>query len=209
MQEGGCGFDIKRFGMKPAHAAWVATGAPVSCADACGPPNACCAACTRPPWHVLAPITPHHLIWRGHRQRAYFKPAGTSGTCQLSRGHRRGAAVAARGPGGRGERRQPRPWWIAAARASRLRIVVTTITPTGLRACRRCGESVVASTCPTTCPVRWGVSRAFPPHAVALIVETEWPNLLFARRDRGILNPSSTRGCRRARCHGYRVAGSA
>lgn len=136
--------------------------------------------------YLLVPITLYHLIWRGFRQRAYFQ-----------RWDERYASYAPAGA--------PAPVWLHAVsvgevnaaaplvdrlRAQRpdLRVVVTTITPTGSERVRKLwGEEVTHVYLPYDLP--GAVARfldQFKP-ALALIVETElWPNLLFGCRDRGI-----------------------
>ena len=136
--------------------------------------------------YLLVPITLYHLIWRGFRQRAYFQ-----------RWDERYASYAAAGV--------PAPVWLHAVsvgevnaaaplvdrlRAQRpdLRVVVTTITPTGSERVRKLwGDDVTHVYLPYDLP--GAVARfldQFKP-TLALIVETElWPNLLFVCRDRGI-----------------------
>ncbi|HTL15328.1 MAG TPA: lipid IV(A) 3-deoxy-D-manno-octulosonic acid transferase [Thermomonas sp.] len=136
--------------------------------------------------YLLLPITLYHLVWRGFRQRAYFQ-----------RWHERYAAY----PG----QAEPAPLWLHAVsvgevnaaaplvdrlRALRpdLRLVVTTITPTGSERVRALwGDAVTHVYLPYDLP---GAVDRFLAHfrpALALIVETElWPNLLFACRDRGV-----------------------
>ena len=136
--------------------------------------------------YLLVPITLYHLIWRGFRQRAYFQ-----------RWDERYASYAANDT--------IAPVWLHAVsvgevnaaaplvnhlRAQRpdLRVVVTTITPTGSeRVLALWGDAVTHVYLPYDLP--GAVARfldQFRP-ALALIVETElWPNLLFGCRDRGI-----------------------
>lgn len=136
--------------------------------------------------YLLVPITLYHLIWRGFRQRAYFQ-----------RWDERYASYAPAGV--------PAPVWLHAVsvgevnaaaplvdrlRAQRpdLRVVVTTITPTGSERVRKLwGDDVTHVYLPYDLP--GAVARfldQFKP-TLALIVETElWPNLLFVCRDRGI-----------------------
>ena len=136
--------------------------------------------------YVLLPITLYHLIWRGFRQHAYFQ-----------RWSERYASY----PDGT----QPAPLWLHAVsvgevnaaaplvdrlRALRpdLRLVVTTITPTGSERVQALwGDAVTHVYLPYDLP---GAVGRFLDHfkpALALIVETElWPNLLFGCRDRGI-----------------------
>ncbi len=157
--------------------------------------------------YLLLPITVYHLIWRGFRQRAYFQRWN-----ERYASYPQGAA--------------PAPVWLHAVSVGEvnaaaplvdrlrqlrpdLRLVVTTITPTGSERVRALwGDAVTHVYLPYDLP---GAVARFLDHfrpAVALIVETElWPNLLFACRDRGvpahILNARlSARSLR-----GYRVLG--
>ncbi|MBZ0087363.1 MAG: lipid IV(A) 3-deoxy-D-manno-octulosonic acid transferase [Thermomonas sp.] len=136
--------------------------------------------------YLLVPITLYHLIWRGFRQRAYFQ-----------RWDERYASYAPAGA--------PAPVWLHAVSVGEvnaaaplvdrlrqlrpdLRVVVTTITPTGSERVRKLwGDAVTHVYLPYDLP--GAVARfldQFQP-ALALIVETElWPNLLFGCRDRGI-----------------------
>ncbi|QIL19833.1 lipid IV(A) 3-deoxy-D-manno-octulosonic acid transferase [Thermomonas sp. HDW16] len=157
--------------------------------------------------YILAPITLYHLIWRGFRQRAYFQRWGERYASYPT------IAVET-------------PLWLHAVSVGEvnaaaplvtrllqdhpgLRLVVTTITPTGSERVQALwGDAVVHVYLPYDLP--GAVARfldQFKPK-LALIVETElWPNLLFACRDRGIpayiLNARlSARSLR-----GYRVLG--
>ncbi|MEO6226883.1 MAG: lipid IV(A) 3-deoxy-D-manno-octulosonic acid transferase [Thermomonas sp.] len=136
--------------------------------------------------YVLAPITVYHLIWRGFRQRAYFE-----------RWSERYASY----PGATATA----PLWLHAVSVGEvnaasplvnhllqqhpgLRLVITTITPTGSARVRALwGDAVAHVYLPYDLP---GAVGRFLDHfrpALALIVETElWPNLLFGCRDRGI-----------------------
>ncbi len=136
--------------------------------------------------YVLAPITVYHLIWRGFRQRAYFG--------RWSERYASYPAVQAAAP-----------LWLHAVSVGEvnaasplvdrllrehpgLRLVVTTITPTGSERVKALwGDSVAHVYLPYDLP---GAVNRFLDHfrpALALIVETElWPNLLFACRDRTI-----------------------
>ena len=136
--------------------------------------------------YLLLPITLYHLVWRGFHQRAYFQ-----------RWRERYAAYDAF--------REDAPVWLHAVsvgevnaaaplvdalRAARpeLRLVVTTITPTGSERVQALwGDGVTHVYLPYDLP---GAVDRFLAHfrpALALIVETElWPNLLFGCRDRGI-----------------------
>jgi 3-deoxy-D-manno-octulosonic-acid transferase len=136
--------------------------------------------------YLLTPITVYHLIWRGFRQAAYFE-----------RWSERYA--------GFGAPRDSRVLWVHAvsvgevnaaiplvdallARRPDLRLLVTTITPTGSARVRALwGDRIDHAYLPYDLP--GAVSRFlrhFRPYA-ALIMETElWPNLLFGCRDHGV-----------------------
>lgn len=136
--------------------------------------------------YVLAPVTVYHLIWRGFRHREYFQ-----------RWNERYASYAT-AP-------QSSPVWIHAVSVGEvgaaaplvnalrrdrpdLRLVVTTITPTGSERVRSLwGDTVDHVYLPYDLP---GAVGRFLDHfqpRLALILETElWPNLLFGCRDRGI-----------------------
>ena len=136
--------------------------------------------------YVLAPITVYHLIWRGFRQRAYFQrwseryasyPAATATAPLWLHAVSVGEVNAASPLVDRLLRDHPG-----------LRLVVTTITPTGSERVQALwGDKVVHVYLPYDLP---GAVNRFLDHfrpALSLIVETElWPNLLFACRDRGI-----------------------
>src|SRR5688572_1465428 len=136
--------------------------------------------------YLLAPITVYHLIWRGLRQPSYFL-----------RWQERYAFYA--------ERPEPPTLWLHAVsvgevnaavplvnalRRTRpdLRLLVTTITPTGSERVQSLwGKNVSHVYLPYDLPGAVGRFLAnYRPHA-ALIMETElWPNLLFGCRDHGI-----------------------
>ncbi len=136
--------------------------------------------------YLLAPVTVYHLIWRGFRLPAYFQ-----------RWHERYAVYRAPSP--------PRTLWLHAVSVGEvnaavplvnalrrgrpdLRLLVTTITPTGSeRVHALWGHEVEHVYLPYDLPGAVGRFLAhYRPHA-ALIMETElWPNLLFGCRDRGI-----------------------
>lgn len=136
--------------------------------------------------YLLAPITVYHLIWRGLRQPAYFL-----------RWQERYALY--------GDRPPLRTLWVHAVsvgevnaavplvnalRRARpdLRLLVTTITPTGSdRVHAAWGDAVEHVYVPYDLPGAVGRFLAhYRPHA-ALIMETElWPSLLFGCRDHGI-----------------------
>lgn len=136
--------------------------------------------------YLLAPVTLYHLIWRGFRQRDYFQrwneryasysPRPAASTVWLH-------AVSV------GEVNAAAPLVEAMRRARPdLKIVVTTITPTGSARARSLWVDAVEHVyLPYDLP--GAVARfldQFKPK-IALILETElWPNLLFGCRDRGI-----------------------
>lgn len=136
--------------------------------------------------YLLVPVTVYHLIWRGFRQQAYLHRWGE----RYARYHRR--------PG-------PRVLWlhavsvgevnaavpvINALRRGRpdLRLLVTTITPTGSERVRTLwGHDIEHVYLPYDLPGAVGrFLKHYRPHA-GLIMETElWPNLLFGCRDHGV-----------------------
>ena len=159
-------------------------------------------ACIRRVIRVLAPVTVYHLIWRGFRHREYFQRWNERYASYRSA---RGSidALAARGVGGRGQRRRAAGRRAARARTRDWRWLVTTITPTGSARVRALwGDGVQHVYLPYDLP---GAVARFLDHyrpRLALVMETElWPNLLFGCRDRGIpTDHRSTRGCRSVRC---------
>lgn len=138
--------------------------------------------------YLLVPVTVYHLIWRGFRQGEYFQ-----------RWNERYAAYgdAARNEGGCvwvhavsvGEVNAAAPLVNALlARDPAVRVLVTSITPTGSqRIAALWGDRVAHAYLPYDLP---GMVRRFLAHhrpRVALIMETElWPNLLFGLRDAGV-----------------------
>lgn len=136
--------------------------------------------------YLLLPVTLYHLIWRGFRQRAYLQRwnerYGSYGVTPI-------AAPVWLHAVSVGEVNAAAPL-LDALRAQRpdLRVVVTTVTPTGSQRVRALwGDSVEHVYLPYDLS---GAVRRFLQHfrpALALIVETElWPNLLFGCRDAGI-----------------------
>jgi 3-deoxy-D-manno-octulosonic-acid transferase len=129
--------------------------------------------------YLLLPVTVYHLIWRGFRQAAY-----------LQRWHERYGVY---DPG-----IQPCPLWVHAVSVGEvnavaplvdalrrerpdLRLLVTTITPTGSARVRSLwGDRVEHVYLPYDLPGAVGrFLRHFRPR-LALVMETElWPNLLF------------------------------
>lgn len=140
--------------------------------------------------YLLAPVTVYHLIWRGFRQSAYLQ---------------RWAERYALYNGARNGWPQARTLWIHAVSVGEvnaalplvqalrrgrpdLRLLVTTITPTGSERVRALWKDDVEHVyLPYDLP---GAVGRFLEHyrpMAALIIETElWPNLLFGCRDRGI-----------------------
>ncbi|MFP7723137.1 lipid IV(A) 3-deoxy-D-manno-octulosonic acid transferase [Lysobacter sp. A3-1-A15] len=136
--------------------------------------------------YLLVPVTVYHLIWRGFRSPAYFQ-----------RWPERYAIYRPPPP--------PRMLWLHAVSVGEvnaavpvvnalrrgrpdLRLLVTTITPTGSERVRALwGDEVEHVYLPYDLPGAVGRFLAhYRPHA-ALIMETElWPNLLFGCRDRGV-----------------------
>lgn len=136
--------------------------------------------------YLLVPITVYHLIWRGFRQPAYFQRwperYGVYGDAPPGRTLWLHAVSV-------GEVNAAMPL-VAALRRGRpdLRLLVTTITPTGSERVRALwGDGVEHVYLPYDLPGAVGrFLDQYRPHA-ALIMETElWPNLLFGCRDRGI-----------------------
>ena len=136
--------------------------------------------------YVLAPITVYHLIWRGFRQREYFQRwnerYGSYANAPVSAPiwvH----AVSV------GEVSAAAPL-IEALRRQRpdLRMVITTITPTGSgRVSSLWGDTVEHVYLPYDLPGAVGRFLGHFQPKLALILETElWPNLLFGCRDHGI-----------------------
>jgi hypothetical protein len=140
--------------------------------------------------YVLLPITVYHLIWRGFRQREYFRrwseryavygahpdddaPRETLWVHAVSVGEVNAAA----------------PLVNAIRRLHpHLPLLVTTITPTGSARVRDLwGDAVQHVYLPYDIP---GAVRRFFEHfrpRAGLILETElWPNLLFGARDHGV-----------------------
>ncbi|MFC3550283.1 lipid IV(A) 3-deoxy-D-manno-octulosonic acid transferase [Lysobacter cavernae] len=136
--------------------------------------------------YLLAPITVYHLIWRGFRQPAYFQRWQERYALYGDRPHARTLWLHAVSVG---EVNAAVPL-VNALRRGRpdLRLLVTTITPTGSERVQALwGDAVEHVYLPYDLP--GAVARFlthFRPHA-ALIMETElWPSLLFGCRDRGV-----------------------
>ncbi|MDQ3289075.1 MAG: lipid IV(A) 3-deoxy-D-manno-octulosonic acid transferase [Pseudomonadota bacterium] len=155
--------------------------------------------------YLLVPITVYHLIWRGFRHPAYFQRwperYGIYSDAPLTRTLWLHAVSV-------GEVNAAMPL-VAALRRGRpdLRLLVTTITPTGSERVRALWDDGVEHVyLPYDLPGAVGrFLDHYRPHA-ALIMETElWPNLLFCCRDRGI--PSYILNARLSErsLRGYRV----
>ena len=139
--------------------------------------------------YVLLPITAYHLVWRGFRQREYFRRwseryavygrSGDDGPRELLWVH----AVSV------GEVNAAAPLVNALRKLyPDLPLLVTTITPTGSARVRALwGDSVQHVYLPYDLP---GAVRRFFEHfrpQAGLILETElWPNLLFGAREQGV-----------------------
>lgn len=136
--------------------------------------------------YLLAPVTVYHLIWRGFRQPAY-----------LQRWRERYARY--------GDRPHSRTLWIHAVSVGEvnaavplvqalrrgrpdLRLLVTTVTPTGSERVRALWKDQVEHVyLPYDLP--GAVARFFEHYRpfAALIMETElWPNVLFACREHNV-----------------------
>ncbi|MFC0679955.1 lipid IV(A) 3-deoxy-D-manno-octulosonic acid transferase [Lysobacter korlensis] len=155
--------------------------------------------------YVLAPITIYHLIWRGFRQPAYFQRWNERYGVYHDAPHASTLWIHAVSVG---EVNAAVPL-VNALRRGRpdLRLLVTTITPTGSERVRALWDNEVEHVyLPYDLP--GAVHRFlahFRPHA-ALIMETElWPNLLFGCRDAGV--PSFILNARLSErsLRGYRV----
>ena len=136
--------------------------------------------------YVLVPVTVYHLIWRGFRQREYFQRWNERYAVYGDAPHAATVWVHAVSVG---EVNAAAPL-VDALRASRpdLRLLVTTITPTGSARVRALwGSSVEHVYLPYDLP---GAVTRFLAHyrpRLALVLETElWPNLLFGCRDHGV-----------------------
>ena len=136
--------------------------------------------------YLLLPITVYHLIWRGFRQREYFQRWDERYAVYRSPPHAASLWLHAVSVG---EVNAAAPL-VNALRRERpdLRLLVTTITPTGSARVRALwGDAVEHVYLPYDLPGAVGrFIEHFRPTA-ALILETElWPNLLFGCRERGI-----------------------
>ena len=136
--------------------------------------------------YLLLPITVYHLIWRGFRQREYFQRWDER--YAIYRTPRQAASLWLHAVSV-GEVNAAAPL-VNALRRERpdLRLLVTTITPTGSARVRALwGDAVEHVYLPYDLPGAVGrFLEHFRPRA-ALILETElWPNLLFGCRERNV-----------------------
>ena len=133
--------------------------------------------------YVLVPVTVYHLIWRGFRQVEYFQRWGERYASYSDEPHRATLWIHAVSVG---EVNAAAPL-VDALLEQRpgMRLLVTTITPTGsARVSRLWGNRVEHVYLPYDLS---GAVHRFLDHfqpQLGLIVETElWPNLLFCCRD--------------------------
>lgn len=136
--------------------------------------------------YVLVPVTVYHLIWRGFRQVEYLHRWGERYASYADEPHRATLWVHAVSVG---EVNAAAPL-VDALLALRpgMRLLVTTITPTGsARVSSLWGDRVEHAYLPYDLS---GAVERFLDHfqpRLGLIVETElWPNLLFCCRDHGV-----------------------
>ncbi|MDB6162735.1 MAG: 3-deoxy-D-manno-octulosonic acid transferase [Xanthomonadaceae bacterium] len=159
--------------------------------------------------YLLVPITVYHLIWRGFRQREYFlrwnERYGVYANAHVVPADRPVVWVHAVSVG----EVNAAASLVNALRASRpdLRVLVTTITPTGSARVRAVwGDGVQHVYLPYDLP--GAVSRFlmhFEPR-LALIMETElWPNLLLGCRDHGVPSYIVNARLSERSLRGYRV----
>lgn len=136
--------------------------------------------------YLLVPMTVYHLIWRGFRQPSYFQRWNERYARYNDPPHADTLWIHAVSVG---EVNAALPL-VNALRRGRpdLRLLITTITPTGSERVRALwGHDVEHVYLPYDLP---GAVERFLRHyqpRAALIMETElWPNLLFGCRDRGV-----------------------
>ena len=155
--------------------------------------------------YVLLPVTVYHLIWRGFRQREYFRRWNERyARVSRSAGRRCAArhAVGACGLGRRGERRGAAGECACASCIRDLPLLVTTITPTGSARVRALwGDR--AARLPAVRPAGRGAPllRTFPSARGAdagnrVVAEP----VVRLRATMACRRTSSMRGCRSARC---------
>ena len=138
--------------------------------------------------YLLAPVTIYHLIWRGFRHNEYFHRWAERYAVYPPERQRHAETVWVHAVSV-GEVNAAAPL-VNALRRERhgLKLLVTTITPTGSERVRALwGHDVEHVYLPYDLPGAVGrFLDHYRPHA-ALIMETElWPNLLFGCRDRGV-----------------------
>ena len=136
--------------------------------------------------YLLVPITVYHLIWRGFRQREYFQRWNERYAAYRDLPHATTVWLHAVSVG---EVSAAAPL-VNALLAQRpdLRLLVTTITPTGSARVRALWDEQVEHVY-LPYDLRGAVARFLAHYRprLALILETElWPNLLFGCRDHGI-----------------------
>lgn len=155
--------------------------------------------------YVLVPVTVYHLIWRGFRHGAYFERWSERYAAYHDAPHPATVWVHAVSVG---EVNAAAPL-VNALMAMRpdLRLLVTTITPTGSARVRSLwNERVEHVYLPYDLS---GAVKRFLDHfqpQLALIMETElWPNLLFCCRDRGVPAYLVNARLSERSLHGYRV----
>ncbi|QNP41551.1 lipid IV(A) 3-deoxy-D-manno-octulosonic acid transferase [Lysobacter solisilvae (ex Woo and Kim 2022)] len=136
--------------------------------------------------YLLAPITVYHLIWRGFRQPAYLQRWAERYAIYNEPAHAQTLWVHAVSVG---EVNAAIPLVQALLRGRPdLRLLVTTITPTGSERVRALWKDQVEHVyLPYDLPGAVGRFLAHHRPIAALIMETElWPNLLFGCRDRDV-----------------------
>lgn len=139
--------------------------------------------------YLLAPVTVYHLIWRGFRQPAYLQRWAERYAIYNDSAHEPPPHTLWVHAVSVGEVNAAIPL-VQALRRGRpdLRLLVTTITPTGSERVRALWKDEVEHVyLPYDLPGAVGRFLAHYRPVAALIMETElWPNLLFGCRDRGI-----------------------
>lgn len=155
--------------------------------------------------YVLVPVTVYHLIWRGFRHGEYFERWSERYAAYRDAPHAATVWVHAVSVG---EVNAAAPL-VNALKTMRpdLRLLITTITPTGSARVRALwGERVEHVYLPYDLS---GAVKRFLDHfqpQLALIMETElWPNLLFCCRDRGVPAYLVNARLSERSLHGYRV----
>jgi 3-deoxy-D-manno-octulosonic-acid transferase len=133
--------------------------------------------------YLLVPVTVYHLVWRGFRHNAYFQRWGERYGRYSTVAPTRSVWIHAVSVG-EVNAAEPIVNWLRKHRPD-LRLLVTTITPTGSARVRELwGQSIEHVYLPYDLP---GAVKRFYAHfkpAVGMIMETEiWPSLLFCARD--------------------------